>query len=718
MHVAHVALEEHLGDAGRGAEVAVDLERRMGVEEVGVGAALELLAEHLVGVVAVEESRPEVDLPRLAPARAAVAAARQRHFGARRQLRVRRRRDLAPGVQGEQVRDVAVPVLGVVAVGHPLLELSPFADLRPYQLAAQRRQTVAIRLVFAQRIGRVDGVGEEVPHDLLVIRHAVLGGAVLGRPAHGHHQTAVGQGLQLVFPELADLLEHGVGHVPQVFLVAAEGVVLPQVLAVPGAAGLVPLPAHAAHDVVGGADRPAADLAAGRAELLGRGRRLHPRFPLAHDQPEERRVALGEVGRLRGPVVHLDVDVGVVVAVPRRLVAVVPQPLEIGRQPTGPRAGDEQVAAVLEEEVLEARVVALGLVGVEPLAGGQGALLGGRLPDAQLDAVEERLVVLHVGGPQRVEGLRRGGAELLGEPRVGRVAAPVPRVVHHVVRACRKQEGQAVAGLELERRSVGRGRAAVVERDDLRLVLEPVGQCARGGQAVGLRGHLRLVRIGQLEGARVAAGLVGREPHDEHLVGVAGQILPLVADASALVAHPCDGLADVELPAVARRRVVGGQLEVHVAKCLVGPHRAVAARGVLVARPQAVLIELDPLRRGAAEDHRAEPPVADGERLGHPVLRRLAVPQRQVPWRRRRGGEGHCGRGRSQNSYENPGSSADEAGSLGHALSPVRRPRFTDVTAATPSCGCAPRCLSRPRAAWPASTCRSCRSGRGRGSLA
>ena len=73
-----VALEEHLGDARSGAEVAVDLERRVGVEQVRQGVPGQGLDEHLVGVVAVEQAGPEVDLPGLGPAGAAVAAEDQR----------------------------------------------------------------------------------------------------------------------------------------------------------------------------------------------------------------------------------------------------------------------------------------------------------------------------------------------------------------------------------------------------------------------------------------------------------------------------------------------------------------------------------------------------------------------------------------------------------------------------------------------------------------
>ncbi len=72
-----VALEQHLRDAGRAAEVAVNLKRRMGVEEVRERVPGQRFDEHLVRVIAVEEARPEIDFPRLAPAGAPVAAKEQ-----------------------------------------------------------------------------------------------------------------------------------------------------------------------------------------------------------------------------------------------------------------------------------------------------------------------------------------------------------------------------------------------------------------------------------------------------------------------------------------------------------------------------------------------------------------------------------------------------------------------------------------------------------------
>ena len=71
---AVVALQQHLGDSRRAAEVAVDLERRMGAEKVRVGACpvaaigldggLQQVLQQPVGMVAIAETGPEADLPR------------------------------------------------------------------------------------------------------------------------------------------------------------------------------------------------------------------------------------------------------------------------------------------------------------------------------------------------------------------------------------------------------------------------------------------------------------------------------------------------------------------------------------------------------------------------------------------------------------------------------------------------------------------------------
>lgn len=65
VQAVRVALEQHFCHTGRGTEVAVDLERRVGVEQVGVGAAhkLHLPADHAVRVVPILRTGQDVGLP-------------------------------------------------------------------------------------------------------------------------------------------------------------------------------------------------------------------------------------------------------------------------------------------------------------------------------------------------------------------------------------------------------------------------------------------------------------------------------------------------------------------------------------------------------------------------------------------------------------------------------------------------------------------------------
>ena len=56
---------------------------------------------------------------------------------------------------------------------------------------------------------------------------------------------------------------------------------------------------------------------------------------------------LGKIARLGNPVVHLHVDVGVVVSVPRRVACVRPKSLEIRRQTARTGAGYQQIASVV-----------------------------------------------------------------------------------------------------------------------------------------------------------------------------------------------------------------------------------------------------------------------------------------------------------------------------------------------------------------------------------
>lgn len=185
--------------------------------------------------------------------------------------------------------------------------------------------------------------------------------------------------------ELGGPANDRVRTIPEERLIAAVLVVLPQLEGKPGTAGHV----HSPSDAGSGCRVPPCvghcvrDPARCAVHLLG-GRPAMGRESL--QETEQWLLALGQVGRLGGPVALLGVHVQVEVVRPGRAAgqAVVPQSLQRQRQggvPAG--AGHRKVATVLEVERYESVV---GLPGGEPLAacvGGQGRDVGRRRSEIQ-----------------------------------------------------------------------------------------------------------------------------------------------------------------------------------------------------------------------------------------------------------------------------------------------------------------------------------------------
>jgi len=139
-------------------------------------------------------------------------------------------------------------------------------------------------------------------------------------------------------------------------------------------------------------------------------RGVPPRLGEVGDQVEERLVALGEAGGLGRPVVHLDVDVGRPVGVPGRGDLGVPDALEVRRLGAGPRGGDQQVAAVGEEQGGEARVGAAGFGGGEAFTG-RAVRRVRRAVEAERGGAEEPAVVGQVLGAQLLVVLSPGARQ-------------------------------------------------------------------------------------------------------------------------------------------------------------------------------------------------------------------------------------------------------------------------------------------------------------------
>ena len=371
-----MALRQHLDDAGGGAEVAVDLEGRVGVEQVGVDAAPAAIVrragldqreqprQQLERALAVEQARPLVDLPAHAPARGLVAAqlVRTAH---RREQRRRRRGDVPARVEAVEVREVAVVRLDLLELLAPFEQLPLAADRVRPQLRPRVEQLFAEWRVDPQSLGRIGGAREQIAHERQIhgragrdrARLAAEPELVLGRRRRRGDEVALAVVHEPVEAELGGAAQHRIRLVAQPGEVAAVQVVLVEVLRQPRPGhrprgphrvAVAPVADHAGvpPDVGVVVRRPAA-----RAVHRRRGPRAGDRQ--ITDEREERLVQLGEVGRFRRPVVHLGVDVDRVVRAPRRPHVVVPDALQVGGLRAGPARRDQQVAPVLEEQLDE-----------------------------------------------------------------------------------------------------------------------------------------------------------------------------------------------------------------------------------------------------------------------------------------------------------------------------------------------------------------------------
>ena len=195
---------------------------------------------------------------------------------------------------------------------------------------------------------------------------------------------------QVVEVEERRLLQDRIGPA-QELAVEREGVVLPEVLAEPrrAADGRAPGRIFAGRGEAPGVGddvrHPAARVVVG---LRGLAARLDQRG----DELVQRLVQLGEVADLGRPVVHLDVDVEMPVAVPRRLDFLGPDALQVGRQSAGPRGADQQVAAEVEIQRRQRGIGPRPAANPASRSVGRQRAVGGR-GQVQLHAVEPFLVI-------------------------------------------------------------------------------------------------------------------------------------------------------------------------------------------------------------------------------------------------------------------------------------------------------------------------------------
>ena len=575
----------------------------MGVQQIGIRAAsasgvlpfvavgahqAEQAAIDVVGVLAVVQAGIEVDAPTRAPSRRVVTLDFQRAGACLGQVGRGRYREVMTRIEAEQMRLMAVLRILILPVVIPLLQVAVGSHAIG-QKAGQRPLHLLLEvLVGLQRGGGLGGVHQAFARHGQVGRTAVGGGAhiavgrhelILGRSAGRGHQLAVLLH-EPVEAELCRPLQDRVILLEKL-LVARELVALPDVGREPCAAHRPASPRGVAHVQAHGAGHgpdvrvlPQTPALVHAIVCLGR---LCARAAQVGDEVHQRAVHFAQVGRLRRPIVFLQVDVRSVVAAPGRQDAFVPQALQVGGHARRARARDEQVASELEVERFE-RGVCLLLVRVELqlLVGGQGRYFGRSLPQVQLHAVEVVLVVGHVRRPQLVVGLgRRALHAPLHQSAVvaslaGRVLVEAVETRHvghqHQRLACALNlqftRGETLHATALRQHPDQRAEACppfgVVQMFLLdAFVIRRIGMIGRitfdGHLVAGGRRGMRQLRAEREQSPDTLLACRGQAQHN-HRVGRRGKVVARLRLASAEVLRPCGGVADVQ------RAAVGGYL--------------------------------------------------------------------------------------------------------------------------------------------------------------
>ena len=303
------------------------------------------------------------------------------------------------------------------------------------------------------------------------------------------------------------LADERIGRLAQEFHVAGIVVVFPQVGGEPWASHGIEVPRHVlvsqrrgeAEDVARDGGGPATCTEVGFGCTF-------TRLLQRADKVDEGLYTFAQTCAAGGPVVHLQVDVVVVVHVPRAIHLIGPDALQVGREVAWTAGGDEQVAAKLVVERFEVVVCLPFAVVLESLRGGDIRCFRGFRcgVECQLHTLEEGLVVGQMILQQAVvaqfAGLVhpscRGGRGV--DAYVGERVVEIGVEVDFVVGISCDEEGHFVSLLHDEASIVG--------------TYATTGR--QGGHANGI-GHLVVVQTGL-----VAERLVAIRLHGPFTIGV------------------------------------------------------------------------------------------------------------------------------------------------------------------------------------------------------
>ncbi len=528
--------------------------------------------DKIPGFLSVPQAGPQVDLPRIRPARAlAHAPPLQQLTSGLGQFRRAVRRDFIVGIQAVQRRAVTVGGFPFPVGLQPFLQHAVRGNLvrgKPHPLG---RQFAPQRLVHTQDPGRSDGIAKQFPQLLHVDGRTQ---ADAGTPlAAGQQETVFRRGGRaghqpLVFRffkkvvqiELHAALHHRI-HPSQVLAIQRKGVLLPQVFAQPGrTADIQAGGCRIAPDIRQPVRDPTPRVVVG---LGGLGTGFHQR----RDEGVQRLLHLDQVTDQRRPVVHLGVDVKVVVAVPHGVDLFGPDALQVGRQAAGTRRADQQVAAHVRKQGRQGRIGGPLPVVRQAFIRRQVAVLGFR--QAERHAVEKPLVIGLLSRAQLSERFLFCLVEVgrCDRQRIGQLPPGDAAVIGR-----RRQQQPYLIGRR-DRQGIASGfyRTAAGHHphpphNQQPIVVKPVVQMA-GHQQLAIADRLGLEPFRAVQGHR--KGDRPGEPRHEDLIGGGHEMLAGKRGRAASIGHRCQPRGQVQLaPVVLDGIAVAGELQAEVAQGL------------------------------------------------------------------------------------------------------------------------------------------------------
>ena len=228
MDKAHVTLHQHLGDTRCTAKVTIYLEWGVRIPEIVQCTILQQIAIKLVGMVAIVQTSPLVQLPTHRPSRGTIATMLQYHLGSLRQHRSGDRRNGAARMQTEEMVHMAMLILRIIYILRPLHQLTIAANLIRSNVLQGIFPLLAILGILAQNLARLYGIEQNLTNHGMSEGGTLVYRSVLRRCGRSRCIDAILAMPQIICCEISTSLDDIVCCLAQELLIAGIVVIIPE----------------------------------------------------------------------------------------------------------------------------------------------------------------------------------------------------------------------------------------------------------------------------------------------------------------------------------------------------------------------------------------------------------------------------------------------------------------------------------------------------------